>query len=232
MKRRLFSSLAAAAVALVLIPSASATLATYDAAIAADNGGALPYAAILASAETFNGSNVAAFDFGSITGAATFEIIIEGDPVAGGQNGYIGQGANAGNSLRYEQWADTGTLGFTRSGVADYDLGVASPTTPTHITYLWDGANTMQLFVDGTLSGTVAGATFDMPSGAGLLGNVADGGNEGMVGTIHRITTYDSALSPADIGAHAAAWLAVPEPSGMALVGIAGFMLMLRRRHR
>ena len=230
MKKRLLTSISAVAAALALAPSASATLASYDAAIAADNGGGLPYAGILSSAQTFNGSNIAAVDFGSITGAATFEFILEGDPVAGGRNGYIGRAdANAGNSLRYEQWDDTGTLGFTRSGVADYNLGVPSPTTATHVTYLWDGAGTMELFIDGVSSGTVNGATFEMPTGPGHLGNVSDGGGEGMVGTIHRMTTYDSALSTAQIASHANAWL-IPEPTGVALFGLAGFAMILRRR--
>ena len=185
---------------------------------------------MLTSPETFDTTNSAAFDFGTVIGDATFEFIIEGDPVAGGRNGYIGRAdANAVNSLRYEQWDNTGTLGFTRGGVADYNLGVASPTTPTHIAYRWDGANTMELFVDGALSGTVAGATFEMPTGAGVLGNVNPGGTEGMVGTIHRVTTYDSALSNSDIAAHANAWL-IPEPTGVALVGLAGLAMIVRRR--
>ena len=231
MKKRLLTSISAAAAALALAPSSWATLATYDAAIAADNTGGLPYAGILSSAETFDGSNIAPFDFGSITGAATFEFIIEGDPVAGGRNGYIGRAdGNAGNSLRYEQWDDTGTLGFTRSGVADYNSGVPSPTAPTHVTYLWDGVSTMQLFIDGVPSATVGGATFEMPNGVGHLGNVSDGGPEGMIGTIHRVTTYDSALTNAQIAAHANAWLAIPEPSGFALLGLTGLALILRRR--
>ena len=209
-------SLALVIPGLILSPTSFASLAIYDATIAAEHGGGagvLPYAAALTEEAVFDGSVATPFDFGSLTGPATIELIIEGDPVAGGQNGYIGQGANAGNSLRYEQWDDTGTLGFTRSGVADYDLGVPSPTEPTHIAYRWNGADTMELFVDGVLSGTVAGANFEMPSGAGLIGNVSDGGGEGMVGTIHRITTYDSALEDAAIVNHANAWLTNTDPS-------------------
>lgn len=209
-------SFALAIPGLILTPSSLASLSLYDASIAADHdGGAgpLPYAAALTTAAVFDGLVATPFDFGNLIGPATIELIIEGDPIAGGQDGYIGQGANGGNSLRYEQWDDTGTLGFTRTGVADYDLGVASPTEPTHVTYRWDGAGTMDLFIDGALSGTVSGATFEMPMGAGLLGNVSDGGGEGMVGTIHRITTYDSALDEATIRRHANSWLATGDPS-------------------
>jgi hypothetical protein len=211
---RLFLALAISGV--IFIPASFASLALYDTAIADAHGGGagtLPYAAALDTPEVFDGSNAADFNFGSLTGPATIELIIEGDPVAGGQNGYIGAGTNGGNSLRFEQWNDTGTLGFTRSGVADYDLAVPSPTEPTHIAYRWDGVDTMALFVDGTLSGTVAGATFEMPSGAGLIGNVSDGGTQGMIGTIHRITTYDSLVDDATILQHAEAWLATGDPS-------------------
>ena len=201
---------------LILSPTSFASLAIYDATIAAEHdggAGSLPYAAALTEAAVFDGSLATPFDFGSLTGPATIELIIEGDPVAGGRNGYIGQGSNGGNSLRYEQWDDTGTLGFTRSGVADYDLGVPSPTEATHIAYRWDGIGTMELFVDGVLAGTVGGATFEMPTGAGLIGNVSDGGGEGMIGTIHRITTYDSALEDAAIATHANAWLTNADPA-------------------
>ncbi|MFT5042882.1 MAG: hypothetical protein ACI8TX_003875, partial [Hyphomicrobiaceae bacterium] len=147
---------------LIATPNSFANLAIYDATVAADHdegAGTLPYAAALTEAADFDGMAATPFDFGSLTGPATIEVIIEGDPVAGGQNGYIGAGSNPANSLRYEQWDDTGTLGFTRSGVADYDLLVPSPTEPTHVAYRWDGAGTMALFVDGTLSGTVSDAT-------------------------------------------------------------------------
>ncbi|MFT5413181.1 MAG: hypothetical protein ACI9NC_005935 [Verrucomicrobiales bacterium] len=44
-----------------------------------------------------------------------------------------------------------------------------------------------------------------------------------------RVTTFNSALNPADIASHANAWL-VPEPSGMALIGLAGLAIIIRRR--
>ena len=200
----------------ILPPASIASLALYDTAINDGHGGGtgtLPYSAALITPQVFDGINAAPFDFGSLTGPATVELIIEGDPVDGGLNGYIGVGSNVANSLRYEQWRDTGMLGFTRTAVADYNLAVPSPTEPTHIAYRWDGVDTMELFVDGALSGTIAGATFEMPTGVGLIGNVSDGGDQGMVGTIHRITTYDRALDDATILQHAEAWLSTGDPS-------------------
>ncbi len=190
-----------------------ASLAAYDAAIAGSG-----FTARSTTAATFDGSNIEAFDFGAISGDATFEFILSGDPVAGGNNGYIGRAdANPGNSLRYEQWADTGQLGFTRGGVADNTFsapGAASPTDDTHVTYRWtEATGTMDLFINGAATDSIAGATFEMPTGPGHLGNVTDGGGEGMIGTIHRITTYDILLNEATIQQHANAWLATGDPS-------------------
>ena len=126
-----------------------ASLAAYDTAIAGSG-----FTARTTTAATFDGTNIELFDFGAISGDATFEFILSGDPVAGGNNGYIGRAdSNAGNSLRYEQWADTGALGFTRAGVADNTFsapGAASPTDDTHVTYRWTNATgTMDLFING-----------------------------------------------------------------------------------
>ena len=206
-----------------------ASLAAYDTAIAGSG-----FTARTTTAATFDGTNIELFDFGAISGDATFEFILSGDPVAGGNNGYIGRAdSNAGNSLRYEQWADTGALGFTRAGVADNffsDPDAASPTDDTHVTYRWTQAtSTMDLFINGAATDSIAGATFEMPTGPGHLGNVSDGGGEGMIGTISRVTTFNSALSDSDILSHSNAW-SIPEPSSLVLSGLAALALLGRRR--
>jgi hypothetical protein len=216
---RLFSAIVITGAA--LSSAAFASLAFYDAEISDAHGGGagtLPYASVLTTPAIFDGTNIELFDFGTISGDATFEFILSGDPVAGGDNGYIGRAdANAGNSLRYEQWSDTGALGFTRAGVADNffsDANAASPTDDTHVTYRWtEATGTMDLFINGAATDSIAGATFEMPTGPGHLGNVTDGGGEGMIGTIHRITTYDILLNEATIQQHANAWLATGDPS-------------------
>jgi hypothetical protein len=190
-------------------------LSAYDSTISADHGGGsgiLPYAAVLTTPAVFDGANIELFDFGAISGDATFEFILSGDPVAGGNNGYIGRAdANPENSLRYEQWSDTGALGFTRAGVADNTFSApdaASPTDDTHVTYRWtEATSTMDLFINGAATDSIAGAVFEMPTGPGHLGNVRDGGNEGMIGTIHRITTYDILVDDATIQQHANAFV-------------------------
>jgi hypothetical protein len=233
---RLFFALAITGV--ILPPASFASLVLYDAAIDDAHGGGagtLPYAAVLTTPKVFDGTNIELFDFGAIAGDATFEFIISGDPVGGGKNGYIGRAdANPLNSLRYEQWDNTGQLGFTRGGVADNTfsaLDAASPSADTHVTYRWTQATgTMDLFINGAATDSIAGATFDMPTGPGHLGNVSAGGNEGMIGTISRVTTFNTALVDADITAHSNAWTSVPEPSSVLLSGIAALALLRRRR--
>lgn len=197
-------------------PWSVATLLQYDAMVTADEVtiGLIPVAK-LTGAVTFDGSDSSAFDFGGNSGAVTMEFVVEGDPVGGGANGYLAVGANASSSLRYEQWSNTGQLGFTQSGVADYMFSplVLSPTEPTHVTYVWDGDGRMDLYLNGTLAGQKAGVSggFAMPTGSGLLGNAA-AGNEGMVGTIHRVTVYDEGLDAAAILRHADAYKGVTYP--------------------
>ena len=196
--------------------SSRASLDHYDQSLAADEigGGPVPISK-LTSATSLNGSNSFAFNFGAVSGESTFEFIVEGDPVAGGRDGYLAVGSNSSSSLRYEQWSDTGQLGFTQSGVADYTFSpiVLSPTKATHVTYVWDGDGRMDLYLDGTLVGQSNGvaSSFNMPTGNGLLGNNS-AGNEGMVGTIHRVTIYNEALTSEEIERHSNAYNDVPEP--------------------
>ena len=196
--------------------SSRASLNLYDQSLAADEigGGPIPISK-LTSATSLNGSNSFAFNFGTVSGESTFEFIVEGDPVAGGRDGYLAVGSNSSSSLRYEQWSDTGQLGFTQSGVADYTFSpiVLSPTKATHVTYVWDGDGRMDLYLDGTLVGQNNGvaSSFNMPTGNGLLGNNS-AGNEGMVGTIHRVTIYNEALTSEEIERHSNAYNDVPEP--------------------
>jgi hypothetical protein len=216
---KLFNAMAIPGI--ILAPASFASLALYDSEISEAHGGGagnLPYEAVLTTPAVFDGTNIEFFDFGAISGDATFEFILSGDPVAGGQNGYIGRAdANSGNSLRYEQWDDTGALGFTRARVADNFFSApnaASPADDTHITYRWtEATGTMDLFINGTATDSITGATFEMPTGPGHLGNVSDGGNEGMIGTIHRVTTYNSLVNDTTIQQHADAWLATGDPS-------------------
>ena len=115
---------------------------------------------------------------------------------------------------------------FTQGGVADYQFtpGVPSPTQATHVTYVWNAATlTMTAYTSGVLVGTTTGVSSDfaMPVGVGLLGGNAAAGTESMVGTIHRVTVYDSALSADVVLRHANTFWTAPQPPTLSF-GLAG----------
>ena len=140
----------------------------------------------------------------------TIEFILEGDPSATSGSAFLAMGQVTTSSLRYDAWDNTGQMGFTQNHVADYlfSPGVPSPSLPTHITYAWSSETlTMKLYVSGILAGTTTGASpnFVMPSGLGLLGDDG-GGAELLLGTIYRVTVYDSLLTDAAILRHGTAF--------------------------
>ena len=193
-----------------------ASLDTYDAAIRDDAAGGLIPVARLVSPATLTGANRVAFNFGTNSGDATTEFILEGNPAAIAASGYLAVGANTSSNLRYEQYNNTGQLGFTQLGVLDYQFSppVPSPTSPTHVAYAWNAtARSMKLYVNGTLAGTATevSASFAMPTGQGWLG-ANSGGGEAMAGVIHRVTVYDDPVSPEVILAHADAFRGVVHP--------------------
>ncbi len=198
---------------LLALGTARASLNDYDGVISAEaTAGRMPTAKLI-NAVTFNGGNSSAFNFGAVSGDGTFEFIVEGSPSTA--NGYLAVGSNSTSNLRFEQYPDTGLLGMTQLGVADYLFtpGVPTPTTVKHITYAWNGAGTMKLYVDGVLAGTNSSMTssFGLPAGSGRLGANPSNG-EGMVGTIYRLTCYNSLLSEADILRHADAFRGILRP--------------------
>lgn len=217
---RLSCSILCVLLASVLVPSAKAALpypaallpqersvTAYDKAVEDDIAAGLTPAGRL----TASINSPAAFDFGAISGDATMEFILDGNPNVGTGSAYLAVGTNAGSNLRYEQFNNTGQLGFTQLGVGDYGFipNVSSPTTPKVVTYVWDStARVMSLYLDGELAGTRSGipASFSMPSGPGwLMRN--PGGGELMTGTIYRVTTYDFRLGPDVIQRHVQAYI-------------------------
>jgi len=215
---------------------AMATVLSYDAEIAADHAGPLPYIAASTTSLTFDTNSGSPFDFGAVSGSSTIEFILSGDPVAQGRDGFLAVGANGTWNLRYEQWDDTGQLGFTHLGVADYLFvpavggpGVATPVNQTHVTYRWDQPTTkMDVYINGVLAGSNSDATaYEMPAGEGFLGAKDAAGAEGMLGVIDRVTVYNDAIDPAIIARHGAH---IPEPSVSVLLSLVAGMLLFRRR--
>ncbi len=194
-------------------------LEIYDASIAADallSPDLIP-AATLTTPVVLWGTNGGAFDFGATSGDVTMEFILKGDPAAS-VSSFLAVGTNNPKSrLDYEVWEDSGQLGFTQDEVADYLFtpGVASPTNDTHLAFVWGSASLeMKVYVNGTLAGSTTGvdAAFVMPTGWGWLGAANDSGDEGMTGTIYRVTVYDSLLSEADILRHGKAFADLLSP--------------------
>ncbi len=192
---------------------AVASLDEYDAVVEADSAAGLTPAARLTEAAVFSGGAGRPFHFGAIDGDGTFECIVEG---AGGvRSGYLAVGVNATSNLRLQQYQTTDQLGLTQLGVADYLFSppVPTPLAPVHLAYVWDGAGTMRLYLNGMLAGTCGGVTasFGLPTGQGWLGSNPTGG-EGMVGTIHRVVCYDVSLDEAVLRRRAEAYLGIKNP--------------------
>ena len=87
-----------------------------------------------------------------------------------------------------------------------------------------------EIWVDGVMvaSGAGAGATGGYTNNTGeqlLIGTSRNGGS--FRGQLDDIRVYDNVLTPAEIQEWAAK---VPEPSGIALIGLTGLALILRRR--
>ncbi len=195
--------------------SCHASLEDYDTVIAADATGGLAPVSRLSTAVTLSGTNRVAFDFGAVTNDATFEFILEGN-IAPSISAYLAVGTNSGSNLRYELHNNTGQLGFTLLGVADYSFtpGVPSPARATHITYAWStAARTMKLYTNGVLGGTRTGvdSRFAMPQGQGWLGaNTSN--TENMTGTIYRLVAYNGLVSEEVIKAHSDAFNGIVPP--------------------
>jgi hypothetical protein len=191
----------------------------YDAAIAADQTAGLVPLSQLTTITTLTGTGLVPFDFGPTFGNTTMEFILEGDPTLA-PDGYLAVGLNPDSNLRYAQWANTRQMGFTQLRVDDYLFtpAVASPTIPTHVTFVWDAMEfTLKLYTNGTLAGTRASVSteFSMPSGTGFIGSNPAGG-EGMIGRIFRIVTYDGMLPETTIRKHGEAF-APPAPQAPVL---------------
>ena len=186
-------------------------LAAYDTVITNDALSGLTPSAELASPLVLNGSGGSYFDFGPGAADETMEFILEGDPSPTSDgSAFLAMGQVTTSNLRYVAWDNTGQLGFTQNHVADYlfSPAVPSPSLPTHITYAWNSVTlTMNMYVNGVLAGTTTGVSpdFVMPSGLGLLGDDG-GGGELLLGTIYRVTVYDSLLTDAAILRHGKAF--------------------------
>jgi len=188
----------------------------YDSTIAEDATGGLQPLASLTNTVSLTGTAGEPFDFGPTSGDTTMEFILEGDPVAIGDCGFLAVGQNTFSSLRFEQYPNTHKMGFTQGGVADYLFvpAVPSPTIATHVAYVWDSiAYSLKVYVNGVASATVNSVSdqFAMPTGAGFLGANASGA-ELMVGRIFRVEVYAGVVPEATLQKHANAFTSLLRP--------------------
>lgn len=154
-------------------------------------------------------------DVGPLTAERTFEFIVNaGD--AGPSGSVFGDGVQ---SLRFEQWNDTGTMGVTVYGVADHVTSVAPPLlTDTHIVFASDGTDT-RLYVDGVLQHTFFGIPLTGTGFQGMAGSAVttDGGRtvgyfDRLDGHVLGFAAYAAALTPAELARHADALRGGGEP--------------------
>ena len=99
------------------------------------------------------------------------------------------------STIKLEQWPNTGRVGFTRIGVADYSFNYSTPLDEwTHLTLVNDG-NQTQLYANCELADSNA-ATVALPL-ARLGSNVA--GGEGIDADVDELRLFDRALTAAEI---------------------------------
>jgi hypothetical protein len=158
--------------------------------------------------EATHGSEGRSVDVGTLSGGRSFEFIVNAG--LGNASGSL-LGGNS-QALKFEQWQDTGSLGITEYGVADYNSSIPAPElTDTHLVYSSDGTDT-QLFVNGVLSYTFTGVALTGTGQQGLataavLPIITASYFDRLDGHILGFASYAEALPPAEIAAHYAALL-------------------------
>lgn len=176
------------------------------------SGATLGRAGIFGAAEAAEfdgtkGNRISSNDAQRITGDATAEYILLGRDVGTAQALHTEDSANNNVSLRFEQWNNTGQLGFTRYRVADYQFtpaNGAAVTSPfdrwTHLVFVRNAAGPtfMSVYVDGRLAGTST-VNIDIP--VAHLG-ATGAGTDAFSGLIDESALYRRALTPDQIAEH------------------------------
>ncbi|SHK09025.1 PEP-CTERM protein-sorting domain-containing protein [Rubritalea squalenifaciens DSM 18772] len=174
-------------------------------------------------------------DVGTLSGAQSFEFIVNAN-LGGASSALLGDrtsGTGNEQALKFEQYNNTGNLGLSAFGVADWNSGVAAPTgVDTHIVFSTDGVTGTNLYLNGALVGTTT-TVLDI-SGLTGLGAVDRGASfqDVMDGDILGFASYDSELTSGEILDHYNAFnaAAVPEPTSTMFIGLGAVCLLFRKR--
>ncbi|NQT51976.1 hypothetical protein HQ576_07995, partial [bacterium] len=149
---------------------------------------------------------------GSLGGDWTAEFIIEKTAVEQAAS-LLRSGAGA---LRLDQWNNTGQVGFTIFGTADFLFSPAVSVATggdVHLVYAADqSAGTISVYLNGLLMATSANY---MALPLDTIGSL-----DAFNGVLDELVVYDRLLSDLEIQLHAQA--AIPEPATMALLALGG----------
>jgi hypothetical protein len=182
---------------------------------------------------TVSGTAPLLLDVGALTGDRSFEFIVNAD-LGGVSGAFLGSRQSNGNQgLKFDQYNATGLLGITNFAVEDfYSDDLAPLNIDTHVVFVSDGVTTTDLYVNGVNVHTFDRTALQMFGPQGLAGIAELNGtfSDLLNGDILGFASYDSALSPAEVRTHANAFAAVPEPSTVALLALAGLSVLGQKR--
>lgn len=170
------------------------------------------------------------FDIGTLTGARTYEFIVNAS-TAGVSGALIGD-ARTGSGRQGMKFDQANQYGITDYGVIDRTSGVTPiVNTNIHLAFVFDGTDTT-IYENGSLVATMAGVSLRLTGDTTLAGAINDDttNSDPLNGDILGFASYDSALTSTEITTHSNAFTTVPEPSSAALLSLAGLTLILRRR--
>jgi hypothetical protein len=208
-------------------PLSRAALSDWQGRVTSD--GTAPAATVFS---TTSGASPIQTDVGALDGDRSFEFIVNAG-LGGPSSAFLGTlGANGNQGLKFEQWQDAGVLGMTVFGVADFNSTTPSPANvDTHVVFVSDGTSGTSLYVNGAPVHTFAGTPLQLTGmqGLGAIYNVNTAGFIDVLdGNILGFASYNSALSPGEIADHYNYFAVVPEPSTVALFGLAGLLVLSR----
>jgi hypothetical protein len=207
--------------------NSTASLTTWQAEVGV---GTAPAATVFT---TTSGASPVLVDVGALTGDRSFEFIYNAG-IGGASQALMGtqSGASGAQGLKTDQWQNSGVYGITDFGIADHYSTITNlQNLDVHVVYTSNGVDT-SLYLNGvpvftfvnvdlTITGVNALGAASNPTQTAFFDNLA--------GNVLGFASYDSALSPAEVAAHYAAFV-VPEPGVSGLALLAGLAALRRRR--